>query len=338
MKTQTISRGIRVALLLSMLIPWNTWAWGRRGHQIVGETAAILVSDQPNTGFMRSHSFDFGYYANVPDLIWKRPAHYDVEKSQHYMDLELFHREFEKRPDVTAPFSLSRKEFESKFPELTQDTGRAFWRAREFYEKLEAITKQLWDLKDDEGATRQSLQEKWLLTAGLMAHYIGDLSMPLHVSENYNGKSTGQVGIHSYFEDVMVDELYPEIGLEVNHEAKKLWPAYTKKNGTKTISELLDQLTEHSFKEIPRLLALDKKSKRENIKKNAEAYHSMIRSRLVDSSLMLAELYRRQLGWKFDDNRFYFYSGEPEYVIPGVQVDVPPATESKTTNSKSPSP
>ena len=36
--------------------------------------------------------------------------------------------------------------------------------------------------------------------AGAMSHYIGDLSQPLHVSENYDGQKTGNTGIHSWFE------------------------------------------------------------------------------------------------------------------------------------------
>ncbi|NJL26207.1 MAG: hypothetical protein HC902_14330 [Calothrix sp. SM1_5_4] len=60
--------------------PSAVWAWGKRGHQIVAETAAHLVAGQPEARFLRNHSFDLGYYANVPDVIWKKPATYDIEK------------------------------------------------------------------------------------------------------------------------------------------------------------------------------------------------------------------------------------------------------------------
>ena len=45
-------------------------------------------------------------------------------------------------------------------------------------------------------------------------------------------------------------------------------------------------------------------------------YRPLIRKGLTLSSLTLAELYRRQLGWKFDNNKFYLFEGEPEYVMP----------------------
>jgi hypothetical protein len=65
------------------------------------------------------------------------------------------------------------------------------------------------------------------------------------------------------------------------------------------------------------LLSIDKKTKRTDVKKNAQTYRKLIRERWVDSSLALAEIYRRQLGWSFDGNRFYFFAGEPAYITPG---------------------
>ena len=33
-----------------------------------------------------------------------------------------------------------------------------------------------------------------------MGHYIGDAHVPLHTTENYNGKMTNQRGIHGFWE------------------------------------------------------------------------------------------------------------------------------------------
>ena len=41
--------------------------------------------------------------------------------------------------------------------------------------------------------------------AGVMAHYIGDLSQPLHDTKNYDGQLTGQPGIHAFFETTNID-------------------------------------------------------------------------------------------------------------------------------------
>ena len=127
----------------------NAFAWGRRGHQVVGETAGLIVSGEPEAEFMRNHSFDLGYYSNVPDFGWKRPATYAFEKPQHFMDMEIFLREFAKHPEIKNPLELSRKDFEAQFPDLKVDTGRSFWRIREMYAQLEDLTHQLREMKEE---------------------------------------------------------------------------------------------------------------------------------------------------------------------------------------------
>jgi hypothetical protein len=324
----------RIGFVVTLMIPLGAGAWGRRGHQIVGETASVLASQEPQSGFLKNQSFNMGYYANCPDFIWKRPATYEYEKPQHFMDMEIFTREFAKHPEVKSPFELSRKEFDEKFPDIHSDAGRAFWRVRELYTYLEKVSAQLRELKEPTGEARQKLQEKWLLAAGLMAHYVGDLGMPLHVSENYDGDKTGQKGIHSYFEDLMVDELYPEMAVEVDKEAKKQWPSFTKKNKDKSVLQLLEQLASQSNKEIDKLLSIDKKSKREEMKKNAGKYKSLIRQQLAASSLTMAELLRRNLGWTFDDHKFFFFANDPAYVMPGEIADIQVSTLPAPAKSK----
>src|SRR5688572_589710 len=100
------------SILWFLLIPSVAFAWGKRGHQMVGETAAILAGEEPQAGFLKSRSFDFGYYNNVPDFIWKKPKTYEQEKNEHFMDLEIFERAFAKNPEVKNPLELSRKDFE----------------------------------------------------------------------------------------------------------------------------------------------------------------------------------------------------------------------------------
>jgi hypothetical protein len=115
-----------LTLMLVLSLSSNAFAWGKRGHQVVAETAALVVSGEPNNAWMRAHSFDFAYYANVPDLVWKRPATYPQEKPQHFMDLDVYQRHLQARKDVENPFALSRKEFDTKFPEIKNDDGRAY--------------------------------------------------------------------------------------------------------------------------------------------------------------------------------------------------------------------
>ncbi len=300
------------------MLPGLAWAWGKRGHQIVGETAALAVSGEMNSGFMKSRSFDFGYYANVPDFIWKRPATYQQEKNNHFMDLEIFERAFPKGADPAEHFALSRKDFEAKFPDVKEDAGRAYWRVNEMVAQLEGVTKKLRELKDDAPVKdRQALQEKWLVLAGTLGHYVGDLGQPLHVTENYDGQLSDQKGVHAHFEDDLVDELYPELLMSVHARVKREWPRFKKANEKKSVTALLSQLARGSHAALAPLLAIDKKNKREVSLKAAKRYQKMMEERLADSALTLAEIYRRNLGWKYNGERFYFFAGEPAFVVPG---------------------
>lgn len=292
-------------------------AWGKRGHQIVGSAAAIVVSVEPDAAFMRALGFDFGYYANVPDFIWKKPATYEIEKSEHFLDLEVFTRAFEKRTDVPKPFELSRKEFDAKFPEIETRWGRAYWRIRELESKLQKITAELKELKEEKGKARQALQEKWINLAGPIAHYVGDLCQPMHVSENYDGQLSDQKGLHHYFEEVLVDQLYPELETKVTKGAQAQWAEFKKKNKDKSILELLEQETKNSFKDLAPVLKLDKGHKRTADLKDAKRYEAIFVRRMIDGTLVLAEIYRRNVGWKWDGEKFYFFNGVPDYIKPG---------------------
>jgi hypothetical protein len=291
-------------------------AWGRIGHQIVCQTSANLMAHEPKGGFMKNHSFDFGYYCNVPDFIWKRPASYEQERGEHYMNLEVFERAFKLKPDVKEPFQLSRQELQEKFPELKPEFGRAFWRIRERVAELEKLKPSL--QKAPAGKDKQELQGKWIVIAGTLGHYLGDLGMPLHVSENHDGQLTSQKGIHSFFEDACVDQIYPDVQAKTEKLAQQQWSKFKEKNKDKTVLQLLLDLSASSMKASTELLALDKKNGRKDRKAACLKFMPLIEARLTAATLTLAEIYRRQIDFDFDDDRFYFFSGEPEYAKPGA--------------------
>ncbi|MBX3021415.1 MAG: hypothetical protein KF799_07015 [Bdellovibrionales bacterium] len=311
---------MKYILILLVLSPWTAFAWGRHGHHTVGEIAATLAAKDKNVPGLKAHAYDIGYYCNVPDFIWKRPATYETEKPQHFMDMEIFKRAFKKKPDIKAPLELSRKDFEAQFPDIPKDAGRAFWRVREMVTELEKISEELRQLKEPKGKARQALQEKWLLQAGLLGHYIGDLGMPLHVSENYDGQLTGQKGLHGFFEDTCVDEVYPGVAVKAKNLAQVQWPAFKLKNQNKPLLEMLQDLANDSDKKVKELLAIDKANKRDKLTATCFKFEPLIAQRLAMSGMVLAEIYRRNLGWPFDNERFYFFAGEPQYIQPGEIV------------------
>lgn len=321
---------VTLFLIFNAFASVDAWAWGKRGHQIVGENAALLAAQEPTGAFLKDHSFDFGYYNNIPDLVWKKPSTYADESNNHFMDMEIFDRAFAaKKVLALDALKLSRADFEKKYPEVDQKAGRAFWRVQEFADELQKVTEQLrqsskkLEGKDSgpEADAHKKLQERWLVLAGILGHYIADLSQPLHVTENYDGQMTNQKGLHHLFEEEYVNELYPQLAADVLRSAKSKWGKFKKDHASKTILELLMEESADSLKQVPALLTIDKKTGRKktakDIQKAAERFRPLILARLTVGSLTLAEIYRRNLDWTYLGNKFYFFGSEPAHISSG---------------------
>ncbi len=321
-------------LLVVLLASQNSWAWGKRGHQISGEVAALVASEVTinnySARFLVEHSYDFGFYNNVPDLVWKNPATYNQEAHNHFMDMEIFERKLKPhKVDLKTAFTMTRKEFEKKYPEIETKEGRAFWRVREFVTNLEAVTQKLrkssMQIKQKqqkgenvEGLIKnhRKLQERWLVYAGVVGHYVSDMAQPLHATENYDGQLTEQKGIHHIYETDYVSELYPQIMVDVLKQAKKQWPKFTKENQSLPLLDLLLKEVTQSGQDLKTVLDLDKKLGRKDVKKNAQKFKSILEKNLVLGSLTLAEIYRRNLGWEFYGEKFYFIDTKPKFITP----------------------
>lgn len=306
-------------------------AWGRTGHDLSARVAAHLLAETTGKSFYKSHSFDLGYYCNVPDLIWKKPATYDSEWFNHFMDLEIFDREFKKAIEEgrlsakEEPFDLSRSAFETKFPSIPPKAGRAYWRIREMEKRLQA-TSDLLKQKDILKEERHRLQLEWLTVAGVMGHYISDLAQPLHVTENYDGQMTDQKGIHSHFEDVLVDELWPSIDMQTYKEADRIWEKEKNILAGKTTLALLKDLSASSAKDLEEILKRDKKTSRDDIKKAIETYRPIIVRRIASGSVTLAEIWRRHANWAPNDDKFFSFQGEPAYIAAPKPTPTPVPT------------
>lgn len=293
-----------------------TWAWGKRGHEMVGSLAAqLLVKEHPQGKFLLPHSFDMGYYNNVPDLVWKAdPETYKKEVPQHYLDMEIFEKEFAKKKE-TSPWNPSRAEFFKKFPDIPEKAGRSPWRIQELSQKLKNITQQL-QKKSLNKKERHALQEQWLVTAGVMGHYIADLAQPMHVTDNHDGQLTGQKGLHHWFEENIVDELHPSLAEPVFQKARAEWKAFYDKNAKKSSFDLALELAQNSHTALPRVLDIDKKQGRTSESKVAGAYKDLLIERLSTAVLYLALLWNQNLGWDYNGDRFFNFVVAPPYIEP----------------------
>jgi hypothetical protein len=301
-----------VLLSLMLLSATQVYAWGKRGHETVGSLAAQLLSEKhKGAEFLINHSFDMGYYNNVPDIVWKsNPETYKKEFFQHFMDMEDY------SSVKASDWDSDKVAFFKKHPDIDNKAGRSFWRIQGLYSELEKISSTLSQKKVLSKEEQNSYQVKWLLYAGVLGHYIADLAQPLHVTNKYDGKKTNQKGIHMWFEETLVDYLYPNLQPEVYKKAVKDWDEFHKKNSSLTVFELSQKLAVDSQKQIPQLLKLDKINGRKNISVAAKAYREMIKDRQVEGVLYLAEIWSRQTNWPYKGDRFYNFESRPTYIEP----------------------
>ncbi len=312
-----------IFLSLLLILSSKARAWGRQGHAIINQTAALILADSEDKDFLREHAFDLAYFANVPDIAWKQEQTYNTEAPQHFMDMEKFDRELKIKKTNMGPykideaFLLDREEFDAKYPTISIKAGRSWWRTREIYDLLHKQSEFLADKKMSV-KDRHALQAQWLVLAGVLGHYVGDLSQPLHLTENFDGQMSSQKGVHSYFEDKIVNQLIPKLSVDVLVQAKKKWPVFSKANHQASTLTLIANLSQISRTNIKPLLVIDKMQKRKKHTEQSKAYEKMIVDQMVQGSLTLAELWRRNLDWKFNGQMFYTFISIPDYILPGT--------------------
>ncbi len=294
----------------------KAYCWGKTGHFIVGSNAALLLGElDKKNEFLKRHNFDLGYYSNVPDVVWKAPETYSAESPQHFLDSEIFEKETGKKlNEMAKDFGTDRIAFEKKYPLVPLSAGRAPWRVFELNQSLEKSTARLRDTKLSQ-KEKQSEQENWLLTAGVMGHYIGDLSQPLHCTEVYDGQKTNQKGIHSFFEERVVEELYPQIATLALERAKKLWKEKSSKLKASAFEVTFIEC-EESKAFIEKVQEIDKKIGRNDIEKAKKEYVNLVADRLAAGSFYLAYVWNKSLDWDYDGEKFYYFGAKPEFIKP----------------------
>ena len=180
-------------------------AWGSLGHRTIATIASKIV--RKNGAFWRSNASNMGKLTNVPDQYWKSGPGALTEKPTHWFEIDAYiknQNQFQNFPRIFTDAS-------NKYSEKTVlSNGTATWRIQQFYTASVAALKK-----------RNYL--KGLQMAGVMSHYVGDLSQPLHVSKNYDGQETNNPGIHKFFETINLENSdSEELVADVTDQAKIL--------------------------------------------------------------------------------------------------------------------
>ncbi len=194
------------------------FAWGPDGHRIINRLAVEkLPVDVPQ--FLRSSSAldEIEYLGPEPDR-WRganEPELNAAQAPEHFIDLELADMVGKlprRRYDYIAALYAAGLTHPNEAKELRPEkVGLQPWVTTEVYERLQAALREYRNQKG-KGEDTKPVEAAAIFYAGWLGHYVGDGSMPLHTTVNYNGwvekeNPNGYVtspGIHSQFESGFV--------------------------------------------------------------------------------------------------------------------------------------
>ena len=168
----------------------STAVWGFYGHKKINRLAVFTLPKgmfsfyKKNIEYITEHAVD-------PD---KRRYAVEGEAPRHYIDIDHYHN------DSLTPFQYVPRVWKKAVEKFTEDTLQAYgivpWHVNSMRYRLTKAFKE----KDFNRILKLSAE---------MGHYVGDASVPLHTTENYNGQLTGQRGIHGFWES-RIPELFSE--------------------------------------------------------------------------------------------------------------------------------
>eukprot|EP01104_Vermistella_antarctica_P013366 TRINITY_DN4025_c0_g2_i1.p1 TRINITY_DN4025_c0_g2~~TRINITY_DN4025_c0_g2_i1.p1 ORF type:complete len:470 (+),score=66.25 TRINITY_DN4025_c0_g2_i1:96-1412(+) len=233
-----------VLMVLMVSIPSSVNSWGYDGHRNIVEAATKLMP-YPWQNMLREYNSTLRYYVTKPDEL-SHGAYADVERYRHFDNFEDPHEDIDvlvgstdyelgvvswavlnatdnltfaadnygavtetrycdetdlKRRTVTQTDEVTGLESETR-AEIVDDTSQM----ETDYEENDNTEK--YDYGDE--------LELWLKQYAFVSHYIGDSNQPLHATANYDGKETGNNGIHSRFETTLTNRYWDVLYASMN--------------------------------------------------------------------------------------------------------------------------
>jgi hypothetical protein len=193
---------------------FNAAAWDYEGHHAVNELAlASLPADFPAFALTPETRERIAFLAGEPDR-WRNEMNVrngtglalgHANGPDHYLDLEdiyLYDLTPDKLPplryDFVADIVKSREAHPDRFPAIdpardsdhTRElSGFLPWAMTEYFEKLQSSFSTLAALEKFGGTPEEitNVEQNIVYVMGVMGHFVGDASQPLHTTKHFNG-------------------------------------------------------------------------------------------------------------------------------------------------------
>jgi len=179
----------KIALLIILTCSIFFISWGGLGHRIINFNT--ILSALPEMSFfeywadsLAVHASDADYRkSNDPD---EGPRHYiDIDNYPEFLETGMINQNFD---SLVAIHGYN----------FVIDQGILPWAILGRIDSLQI-------------ASENGEWHNAMLHASDLGHYIADDHMPLHLTRNYNGQYTGQHGIHSRYESIMIGQFSNQI-------------------------------------------------------------------------------------------------------------------------------
>ena len=204
--------GYAVGLIFIILaVSRLTFGWGFWAHPQINEHAIDLLPE-PLRSFYEQNKEYIVKESVAPDL---RRAENKEEGYYHYMDLDKYGE---------YPFKNLPENYEDAVKRFGYDTvlknGIVPWKVKWLTDSL------------SQAMERKDVPQVLRLSADL-GHYVADMHVPFHSTENYDGQLTGNIGIHFRWESGIPEHF----GTNYNYEG--IEPAVYFKHPDKKAFEIL---------------------------------------------------------------------------------------------------
>jgi hypothetical protein len=243
MRSSSLLRVAVASTLISLFATQPLWAWGANGHMMINRLAiGFLPTSVP--AFLRdTNALDTVEYLGPEPDRWRNHAEQELSDTQapeHFIDLEY--------AELISPLPKKRYDFiralaaaqpaHPDIPLTPEKVGLQPWQVEEVWQRLKADMREYRHLVDAHQPTRP-VETAILYDAGWLGHYVGDGSMPLHTSYQYNGWTgpnpnhyTTEHHIHSQFESTFVaanlklTDIAPLVAAAKPHVINDEWSSY----------------------------------------------------------------------------------------------------------------
>lgn len=197
-----------IALVLLAAAQQTALSWDYEGHRAINQLALVALPKEFPDFIRNPQTVErIAFLAGEPDR-WRNSNEnslHNYNKPEHYFDIEdpedaglPLEKLTPFRYDFLAQFDAARRANPKRFPQTSPNKnkdgvrdlcGLLPWAIIENYAKLQSIFSHIKTLQQNKAPAEEIAVacETATLTMGIMGHYVGDATQPLHTSKYHNG-------------------------------------------------------------------------------------------------------------------------------------------------------